>query len=602
GVDGAVIRRQMVYSDKFPEVLVDIPKRYQDMPYRVLLRLMARRLETTADDDERGYPSARGFIDDLKLIRRSLVENKGEHAGGFRLRRLITRAETFHFHLATLDVRQDAMVHRTVVGQMLGEDHESWMALTPGARADRITQALIGFESPSEGPTEASTKTMRVFEKICDARRRFGDRAIGPYIISMAQTTEDVLAVMLLASWAGLANAEGHVRLDIAPLFETVPDLQNAEATMSVLFGAPLYRDHVRRRRDRQIVMIGYSDSNKEGGLVASRWGIQQAQASLVRVHATHGIHLTFFHGKGGTVSRGGGKMHRAILSAPGGAVDGRLRVTEQGEVINAKYGLRAEAMRNLMLTTAAVLAKTANHRQGKARVVPDAWHTAMTTLATESRGAYRALVYEHPDFVRYFRLATPIDVIERLRMGSRPSSRRKGGGVESLRAIPWVFAWTQSRLILPGWYGLGSGLAACAAKYGEKTLTAMADPETGWPFFRTLLEDVEVVLAKVDLVMAKRYAALAGSAGERLFPEIRAEFDRTYTRVLGLLGVSTPLENDAESQRSIALRNPYVDPMSLLQLQLLERWRATNCEDETLENALLITLNGISHGLRETG
>ncbi|MCA9513901.1 MAG: phosphoenolpyruvate carboxylase [Myxococcales bacterium] len=596
-VDGAVVRRGMLYAESFPEEMATIPRRYHDMPYRVLLRLVAARLQATARGEDRGYQSARGFIDDLRLVRRSLERNAGAHAGSFRVLRLTRRAETFGFHLATLDVRQDAAVHRRVVGLLLGEDVTRWLARPADERATRLEEALRSGEVPSAAADEAAQRVLDVFVTIGRARADYGERAIGPYIISMAQTVEDVYAVMLLARWGGLGDRQGHVELDIAPLFETVPDLASAKATMTALLTTPLYRDHVRRRGDRQVVMIGYSDSNKEGGIVASRWAIHRAQSELVEVMGTHGVHLTLFHGKGGTESRGGGRTHQAILASPKGAVDGRLRVTEQGEVINAKYGLRGSTVENLELTLGAVLTATKGGLQP-----PDErlrrYEPALDMLAKESRAAYRALVWGDADFVDYFRSATPIDVIERLKIGSRPASRRPGGGVETLRAIPWVFAWTQSRHILPGWYGLGTGLAAVEKKHGG----ALAEMARDWPFFRTLLGDVALVLSKADMAIARRYATLAGDLGERFFPQILGEYERTRSAILRLTGEAELLDADPLTQRTIRLRDPYVDPMSLLQVDLLARWRETGREDETLEHALLITLNGIAHGLRATG
>ncbi len=601
GVDGAIIRRSMQYSGEFRETADSIPPRYRDMPYRVLLTLMARRLDATVVGDPRGYRSASGFVDDLRLIERSLGQHKGHHAGRFRLRRTIRRAQTFGFHLVTLDVRQDALVHREVVGRLLGNDVAEWLAHTPSRRAAVLTKALADHAKPVGEPDAVARDTLAVFEAIREGRKRYGTGAIGPYIISMAQSTEDVLAVLLLARWGGLADAEGRVALDIAPLFETVPDLRRAQDTMNALMAHAIYREHVARRGDRQVIMIGYSDSSKEGGLCASRWSIQRAQTELLAAMDAHGIATTFFHGKGGTVSRGGGKTHRAILAEPRGSVRGGLRFTEQGEVINAKYGLRGIALRNLELTVGAAIGATAG--AAKADAAHDKalseWSGVMERLGRESRGAYRALVYDDPDFTAYFRAATPIDVIERLKIGSRPASRRKGGGVENLRAIPWVFAWTQSRHLLPGWYGLGTGLETVAGDVGAKVLIDMT---ARWPFFATLVSDVERVLAKADMGVAERYAELAGAVGERIFPRIVEEFERTKRWVLKLRAADTLLAGDTVTQRSIALRNPYVDPMSMLQLDLLKRWRATSREDEGLEHALLITLNGIAHGLRATG
>jgi phosphoenolpyruvate carboxylase len=395
------------------------------------------------------------------------------------------------------------------------------------------------------------------------------------------------------------------VSLDVAPLFETVPALDGAAAVMRTLFEDPWYRSHLSNRGMHQMVMIGYSDSNKDAGIGAARWSLQQAQGALVATAERAGVDLTFFHGRGGTVSRGGGRLTSAILSAPPGSVRGRFRLTEQGETINAKYGLRGIAMRTLEQTTSAVMLATALPALRDPR---ESERTAiMVEIARDSRATYRALVYETPDFVEYFRLATPIDVIQRMEIGSRPASRASPGHadvppaaeLQGLRAIPWVFAWTQSRHLLPGWYGVGTALDRAVSRYGTATLDEMA---RDWPFLRVLIEDVEMVLGVTDLTIAVRYARLAGALGERYFPQIRAEFERAAGHVLALKHEQALLDSDSALQRSIRLRNPYVDPMSLLQVDLLERWRAAGRPDDDLFRALMASVRGIAQGLQSTG
>jgi phosphoenolpyruvate carboxylase len=380
-----------------------------------------------------------------------------------------------------------------------------------------------------------------------------------------------------------------------------VTDLAAAPRVMGELLADPYYRAHLSERGMQQMVMIGYSDSNKDAGIGASRWGLQHAQAALVETteKSGGGIDLTFFHGRGGTVSRGGGRITSAILSAPPRSVRGRFRMTEQGEAINAKYGLRGIAMRTLEQTVSAVALATALPRAPDAR--EPAWTGIMDSIAQTSRAAYRALVYDDPQFVAYFQLATPIDVIQRMEISSRPVSRPSSeqSEIEQLRAIPWVFAWTQSRHLLPGWYGLGTALDGATASYGAAALGEMARE---WPFLRTLLDDVEMVLATADLGIAARYARLAGTDGERYFPLIRAEFDRTVAHVLALKRETALLDSDPALQRSILLRNPYVDPMSLLQVDLLERWRAAGRPDNEVFRALLASVRGIAQGLQSTG
>ena len=364
------------------------------------------------------------------------------------------------------------------------------------------------------------------------------------------------------------------------------------------LLKSDLYRAHLQRRKNRQTIMIGYSDSNKDGGLASARWAIQNAQEQLVNAMATEDIELTLFHGRGGTVSRGGSKTHVSVLGSPPGTVNGRLRVTEQGEIINEKYGLRGIALRTLEQITGSVALATAMPRH-RGNDMPE-WHEIMDVIASESREAYRRLVYKTPEFYQYFRTATPIDVIERMRIGSRPSARRSQSGIEDLRAIPWVFAWTQARFTLPGWYGLGTGLAKAVEQFGAETFGEMFRE---WFFLRSLIADAEMVLAKSDLGIAKLYSLLAGEdLHEQFFPKIQDEFTRTRDLILEYSDHDSILEGDITLQRAIMLRNPYVDPISLMQVDLLSRWRASNHQDEEVFDALLATVNGIAHGLQNTG
>jgi phosphoenolpyruvate carboxylase len=594
-VDEAVLRRTAEYGSRFPAALNAVPPRHRDMPYRVLLRLIAVRLQATSRDEASGYASPSEFSGDLQRIATSLANHRGTHAGLFSVRRLLRRLETFGFHLATLDVRQDAGVHRAVVGRLLGDP--SWPERSAAARASRLRRAIESGEAPTRPPDADAERTLAVFRAIAECRTRYGAHAIGPYIISMTQGVDDVLTVLLLAQWGGLAEADGAVPLDVAPLFETLDDLRDAPDVLRGLLQDDAYRAHLDVRGKRQVVMLGYSDSNKDAGIVASRWAVQRAQAALVATLEPAGIDLTIFHGRGGTVSRGGGKLTRAVLSAPPGSVRGRLRVTEQGEVISANYGLRGIAIRTLEQAVGAVAIATALRPEPEARTPQ--WEALMDEIASTSHAVYRAMVYDEPRFVEYFRLSTPIDVIERMPMGSRPPSRRSGSGIEQLRAIPWVFAWTQNRSVLPGWFGLGTALERAVARHGEDVVAEML---RHWPFLKALVDDVEMVLAKADIGIAARYARLAGPLEPVVFPVIKAEFDRTVGLVLRLKGTTALLDEDPVVQRAIRLRNPYVDPMSLLQVDLLARWRAAGRADDELFAALLATVRGIAQGLQNTG
>jgi phosphoenolpyruvate carboxylase len=343
--------------------------------------------------------------------------------------------------------------------------------------------------------------------------------------------------------------------------------------------------------------MIGYSDSNKDSGLVSARWELQNAQIELAKTVARHKVELNLFHGRGGTISRGGGKTHAAVMGSPPGTVNGRLRVTEQGEIINEKYGLRGIALRTLEQAVGSVALATAmpEHRGTD----DPAWHEIMQVIADVSRRKYRELVYKTPNFYDYFRLATPIDLIERMRIGSRPSARRSGKGVEDLRAIPWVFSWTQCRSMLPGWFGLGSGLKAALEKFDEDVLREMSRE---WYFMRSITADSEAVLAKADMEIACLYSKLSGPLHEQFWPIMAEEFELTCDLVLEYSDHEALLESDITLQRAIMLRNPYVDPMSLMQIDLLERWRKSGYEDRNLFDALLASVNGIAQGLQNTG
>ncbi|MEZ4649769.1 MAG: phosphoenolpyruvate carboxylase [Candidatus Eisenbacteria bacterium] len=630
-----------------PELAQRLPDPSPAMPYRAFLREVAARVAAMNDvptgrrsgdelfsESPPPYSSPEDLVRDLRLVERSLARNHGRHAGHFRVRRLRRRVQAFGFHLASLDVRQDALLHRRAVGDLLGLPE--FEQLAEAERTARLVAALSDathLDAPLGGARAETVRMLDVFRAIRTARETFGRESIGIYIISMARGPDDALAVLYLARRAGLGTGHGNtleVPIDVAPLFETVSDLEVARTTLDRLFAEPLYKAHL-VRQESQYVMLGYSDSSKDSGIAASRWALYEVQEALVDISSESQVPVRLFHGRGGTISRGGSKPHAAILSQPRGTVRGHLRLTEQGEVLQAKYGLRGITLRSFELMTSAVLHATApeswagtddgaedltmprapsgdadaaarpdadDRRTADAAGRPDAHERRAVAdlIASTARGTYRALVHDHPDFLRYFREATPIDVIERLRIGSRPPSRREQKGISDLRAIPWVFAWTQSRLILPGWYGVGAGLERASAEFG---LAAVREHASSWRFLSTLLGDVEVVLAKADLDIASKYSKLAGEVGDVLFPEIRDEFLRTQEMILTLRDETDLLIGEPVLRRAIRLRNPYVDPMSLAQLDLLERWRNGGREDEELLQALFLTIRGIARGLQ---
>ena len=592
GFDAAIETRAAAHRALFAEGAVRSRPRLADMPYRQLLWAMRARLQATGSGSAGAYPDAAAFIDDLELIDASLAAHRGEHAGRFALQRVLWRAKTFGFHMAALDLRQDSAAHDDALAVL--EGGIDWAGLPLQARIDRL-HALIDGAAAASSDAPAAQSTLDVFRTIRELRGTLGEHAFGPYIISMSRTAADALAVLALARVAGCVDDDA-VPLDVAPLFETVDDLDAAPGVMRALFADPVYRAHLATRGDRQTVMLGYSDSAKDGGLLASRWALQRAQVELLALAREAGIAIVFFHGRGGSVSRGGGKTERAIIAAPRGSVDGRMRVTEQGEVIHRKYGIRALALRNLEQMTGAVLRASLRPRPPEPR--EGAWRALAAELAQVSRAHYRALVHEHPDFPTYFRAATPIDVIERLHIGSRPS-RRRDGGIANLRAIPWVFAWSQNRSGLTGWYGLGTALRHGIDMHGLDAMAAMA---RDWPFFAALVDDVEMLMAKSDIAIFERYSQLAGERHAAFFPGVAEEFERTREAILAIKGRDELLADDYRLRLSIRLRNPYVDPISLLQVDLLQRWRAGDRADEDLLRALVATVNGISAGIQNTG
>jgi len=594
GVSDAVRARVEQYRALLPQV--QSRPRHADMPYRLLNDRMRARLQATLDDAHGAYASPEELTGDIQLILDSLDANKGRHAGWFSVRRLLWRVRTFGFHLARLDVRQESSVHARALAEVLG-GQDTFDALDGAARARLLTPYAAGEAALPRGADEAGQRLDKVFAALADAHRRHGADALGSYIISMAHDRGDVLAVLALARRGGLVDAGNAVPLDIAPLFETVDDLRRGTATLRDLLADPVYRAHLAARGDVQMVMLGYSDSGKDGGIAASRWGLQQAQVELLAVAAEHGVRLTFFHGRGGSISRGGTKTTHAVDASPRGSIDGRLRVTEQGEVIHRKYGIRALALRSLEQSAGAVLRASLRPRAPEPREAQ--WTPVMDIVAAESSRRYRAFVGD-ARFMDYFRAATPIDVIERMTLGSRPSRRLgQDAALSNLRAIPWVFAWSQARAVIPGWFGVGSGLQAAADAGNEALLREMAHD---WPFFATFMDDMAMVLSKGDIHIAEQFSRLAGPLHERFFPLIREELALTAHWVKRLSGQQELLEHDPRLALSIRLRNPYIDPISALQVDLLQRWRQSGREDEALLRALVACVNGVSQGVQNTG
>ena len=599
-----------------------------DEPYRRALTGIYARLAASAralDQHEalrhavgqaQAYASADAFYGDLAVIHASLCEQGAALIADGRLHSLMRAVQIFGFHLAPIDLRQNSEVHARTVGELLAragcvDGAAAYAALDETARIELLSAEIANprpLVSMHIDYSEETRGELAIFFAARELRQRYGDAALPNVIISKTDGVSDLLEVALLLKEAGLltpaaAGGDGPpalLAMNIIPLFETIGDLRNAATTMRRLFALPVYRALLASRADEQEVMLGYSDSNKDGGFLTSGWELYKAEIELARVFADAGIRLRLFHGRGGSVGRGGGPSYLAILAQPDGAVSGQIRITEQGEVIASKYANPEVGRRNLESLTAATIEATLLDLEGKTE--PVAYRAVMDRLSELAFAAYRGLVYETEGFERYFRESTPIAEIGGLNMGSRPAARKSSNRIEDLRAIPWVFSWAQCRLMLPGWYGFGSAVEGWLAENpdGLAALRAMAG---NWPFFRTLLSSMDMVMAKADLAIASRYAELVGDATlrETIFNRIRAEFERTRYFLLAIEQQDEFLADNPMLQRSIRTRFPYMDPLNHLQIELLSRQRSGE-GDERVQRGLHMSINGIAAGLRNSG
>ena len=586
------------YMRLLPGARAITPARHDRMPYRVFLAQVGERLRSVREGRASAYENARQFRDDVALIGASLKAHKGAHAGLFHVERLLRRIDTFGFHLVSLDVRQHASVLHEVIAQ--GRADPAWRARASSERRALLTEALEKDRGPVTELDALGKRHLAVCDAIMQARHRYGPEAIGYFIVSGAEGADDVLAALLLARWASAYDKRtGEVALDIAPQFETETALERCGTTMQELLADPLYRRHLQARGRRQCVVIGYSDSNKQAGICASRFLIHQAQRELTRVLADAGEQHVLFHARGGSLARGGGRIEALVRSAPAGAVDGVLRVREQGTTVRQGYGLRPIALRTLERSFNALSLATAALRRGELKPDAPAHLQIAALIARESRAVYRRLVYDEADFYRYFQAVTPIDVIEAMQIGSRSVHRSGDAALAALLPVPWVFAWSQTRCMLPGWYGAGAGLAAAREQFGLEQLRAAC---SGWFFLSNLIADVERLLARADLEIAAYYDALAPEPLRRFSEAIRREYAAACSEVLAVRNTGALLDSEPTLQRSIQLRNPYGDPINLMQVDLLERWRASGRSDRALFEALLASVSGIAQGQQSTG
>jgi phosphoenolpyruvate carboxylase len=594
-----------------PEHIIFLEKRYGREPYRLALSLLADDLAQASRDDmttrllsntpHTSLADVEAFTEPLEIIRQA-IPRQSDHGPLQTVRRQL---DIFGLHSARLDLREDSGKLNAALAEVLrglGVDGGAWGEEADAEQRMKVLTGLLAQPIPDlarlPGVTRQTADTWALFRLAARAREIYGRELFGPFIISMTRSAADVLTVLLMATWAGCAEG-----LQVTPLFETVADLQAAPRILSELFALKAYRGHLMRSGNQQIVMIGYSDSNKDGGYLAANWALYQAQEEIARACRENNVALTLFHGRGGTVARGGGPANRAIRAQPPGSIDGRFRLTEQGEVIAVRYSNPVIAYRHLEQIASAVL--LASSPQGWAnQEARTEWREAMHEMAFVSLRVYRRLVYETPGFIDYWRAVTPLDEIKRLQLGSRPAARQAGGeAVEKIRAIPWVFSWMQCRFNLPGWYGLGSGLQAISEQ-----LALLQEMYANWPFFRALLDNAEMSLLKADMEIAALYSDLAPDRekGEVIFAALQAEYDLTRQAILRINGRQELMESEPVIKRSIALRNPYIDPLNYVQVEMLRRVRlledAEGPEAQGLREVIVQTINGIASGLRNTG
>lgn len=608
----------------FASVAAELEQRYPHEPYRRKCLLIAERLRVTLQvtnthqpqwstnvhmQPHAIYADAPALIADVRLMYESLIAHAGQAVAHGALHDLLRQIEVFGLSFATLDVRQHSERHSTAMAEILAHTGvvADFLACDEATRTRILRHELTAKRPliPTRLPySEPTCEIVNTFRMISAINEQLAPGIIQTVIVSMTRGASDVLTVLLLAREAGVtALANGGI--DIVPLFETGNDLADCDAIIASCWAVPEYREHVRRRRNLQEIMIGYSDSNKDVGFVAANWALYEAQRKLRDIGMQNGIIMRLFHGRGGSIGRGGGPTNEAILAQPPGSVGGQIKITEQGEVISDRYSLAVIAKRHLEQVLHAVF--KAGFAQG-ADPNP-AWTQALEQLAVASQRCYRGLVYEHPQFVRFFREATPIAEISRLKIGSRPASRKNSDRIEDLRAIPWVFSWMQARFTLPGWYGLGTAVDQFVAHYADGPDAAQAllqEMYRDWPFFRTMIDNAQMILCKADMYIAHRYAELVrdDALATTMMQLIEHEYQQSVHAVCVVTQSEKLLARSPILQRSIALRNPYVDPISYVQVELLARLRAhpEALGHEALEDAILLSISGIAAGLKNTG
>ena len=588
--------------EKLPEIEARYRRINVEEPYRLkataighkLLLTQARHASGLPHFSGRDYKNTSELLQDFEIMHASLLANNGELIANGLLNRIYRTISAFGLTHATMDIREHSGVHRNLLTQIYGE----------------LSSSQISEELKSQGKKEIKNldevgkKCFDTFVTVNELIDRFGSEVIESYIISMTKSADDVLIAALIAKHAGLLSLDdkkAFAKIGFVPLLETVAELRAAGEILDTLLSDKNYRQIVSLRGDLQEVMLGYSDSNKDAGITTSQWEIHKAQRKLRDIAIKHGVKLRLFHGRGGSVGRGGGPTYDALIALPWGSIDGHIKMTEQGEVISDKYGLPALAKENLELTLAAALEATVLNRKPRQSAGDlNSWNECMDLISDSAFATYRKLV-DNPDLPAYFYQSTPVEQLGNLFLGSRPSRRPDASaGLDSLRAIPWVFGWTQSRQIVPGWYGVGSGLKA-AREAGKTELLQTLLKE--WHFFKTFISNVEMTLAKTDLEIAERYVkSLVDPSLHKIFDQIKTEFELTVKELILMTGETEILGNQPILARTLQVRDTYLAPIQLLQVSLLARVRSQQQVDPVLTRALLLTINGVAAGLRNTG
>lgn len=618
GVSPELLESLLADQQHFPETYKTLCEIYPQELYRQKLGLILHKLNNTRLQNReknnlfsqfQHYQHAEGLKQELEIIQSSLETHQGISVCQ-PIKDLIRQIDTYNFCLATLDIRQNATIQNQALAEIFKSNQikVDYLALPENEKQQILLEELSNprpLLSPFQALSEQTQELIETLDTIRETQQNMGPRAIENYIISTCEQVSDVLGLLLLLKETGMAELTGDKTicdLNIVPLFETVQDLKRAPAVMETLYQNPLYRSVLEHKNNTQEIMLGYSDSAKEAGILAATWQLYQTQQKLAKSAQAHQVHLRFFHGRGGTISRGGGPSHHAILAQPPETLLGDIRITEQGEVLSWKYLFPDMAHRNLSVLISSVLETLLESDQSTIHSVENP--SLLENLAEMSYRHYRQLV-EHPHFIDFFKHATPLDAISHLNIGSRPSRRKETQGLEDLRAIPWVFAWMQSRCVMPAWYGVGSAFAPYLQT--PENLSELQSLYRGWPFFKVFIDNLQMTLSKADLGIAERYTHMVENAAwrEQIWPLLEKEYLKTCQAVLQITGQTELLENAPVLKKSIALRNPYVDPLNQIQIESLKRLKTLSPSDPTyrpLQQALNLSIMGISEGLRNTG